>query len=49
MPDVRCGDLRVHWEEWGSGETKGGRGNEFTVAALAACRTGWGSSLVSQS
>ena len=73
MPDVRCGDLRVHWEEWGSGppiiwipgtglrgrtwepqiaqfqkthrclavdlrgsgDTKGGRDNEFTVAALA--------------
>jgi pimeloyl-ACP methyl ester carboxylesterase len=79
MPDVRCGDLRVHWEEWGSGppivwipgtglrgrtwesqiaqfrkshrclavdlrgsgDTKGGRDNEFTVAALAWDIANW--------
>lgn len=79
MPDVRCGELRVHWEEWGSGppiiwipgtglrgrtwepqiahfrkshrclavdlrgsgDTKGGRDNEFTVAALAWDIASW--------
>jgi pimeloyl-ACP methyl ester carboxylesterase len=79
MPDVRCGDLDVHWEEWGSGppivwipgtglrgrtwelqiaqfresyrclavdlrgsgETKGGRDGEFTVAALAWDIANW--------